>query len=530
MLKQIISSIRAMPAAFKAMLGGGVGGYSSGKTNRLTAGKNGGKRNENAIPRGQIENIRNQSWDLYRDNAHAKKIVRSLESKVVGRGYAPQSQATLPDGTPHTDFRRRVRELWMRIEREIDYSGKPGRGGQSFCDMQKLALRSVILSGETLWRNRNLPEITRKSRGLELPFQIQLIDCRRLDETHGVMSHNEGHSTFYGIEFDSNDQRIAYQIFNRVPNDPLRMDMTSTWVSAREVGHLFVKEDIDQHRGVPWFSSVLMRARDIGEYEYNELKSAAMAACVVLGYRRSSGQTSFGVTNPPDWDLTDGDGNKITNIQPGMFVDLGQTGELQSFNPQRPNAGAAEFLAYQLRSTAAGMPGIKGSTVTGDYRNASFSSERAADNDNWPEIEGLQDWFASSFMQPVYERIVESAVISGFFDSVKGFSFDDYNARKVNYQTANWQGPVQRSINPKDDIKAAIERVKAGVSSPQTEAAILGRDWREILSQFKEFREYAVSLGIEDNIIDQMLGIETQENITSIEDQAMTGALQDATA
>ena len=521
MFRAIYNAIRALPAGLKAMLNSGnSGGYAAGKNNRLTAGKLGSRLNENAIPRSRIDNIRNSSWELYRDNCHARKIVRSLESKVIGRGYIPQSQAKFADGTPHTEFRKRVRELWTRIENEIDFTGKPGRGGQSFCELQKLALRSVILSGEVLWRNRNLAEASRKARGLELPFQVQLVDARRLDETRqNTAPMSDGHAIFAGIELDSNDSRIAYYLWNRTPNDPIRFEFESTRVNANSIGHLFIREDVDQMRGVPWFAPVLLRSRDIGEYEYNELKAAAMAACVVLGYRRSSGQTSFGTANPPDWDLTDADGNKITNIQPGMFVDLGQTGELQSFNPQRPNQGACEFIAHQLRSTAAGMPGTKSSTVTGDYRNSSFSSERSADNDVWPEIEGLQDWFSASFMQPIYEQVIDAAVISGYFDGVTGFSIDDYNARRVNYRTAFWQGPVQRSIKPTEDVDAATMRIKAGISTPQIEAAVMGRDWRDILAQFKEFREYAVSQGIEDNIVDQMLGIETQVNVTETEDE-----------
>src|SRR6185436_17716977 len=101
------------------------------------------------------------------------------------------------------------------------------------------------------------------------------------------------------------------------------------------------------------------------------------------------------------------------------------------------------------------------------------SSERSADNDAWPELEEIQDWFACGFYQPIYEEVITAAVTAGLFDDVKGFSTADFAERKRDYLNTHWQGPVPRSINPKDDADAARQRVRNATSSPQIEAASL---------------------------------------------------------
>ena len=497
---------RATMKQISAFSGGSsVGGHKAGKLNRMTKSHQPGSTSENAQPRADIVRMRALSWDLYRNNPQARKICRSLESKVIGRGMRLQSQATRPDGTAHVEFRTRVRVLWNLVQTKLDYRGQPGQGGQLFSDLCKTALRACVLSGESLYRFRTGVRI-----GSMPTTKMQLIHADRLVDTLLVDPAKIAGSYFFGIELDQEERRIAYHLSKYHPNDPRGSGENNVVrVEADQIGHLYIADDIDQLRGVPWFGPVLLKNQETSDYEYSELKAAAVAACVVLGYRRSSGQNAFGLQQPDDWDLTDQDGNKMTAMQPGMLMDLGRTGEIQGFNPMRPNSNASEFINHMVRSQAAGVPGTKGSTLTGDYRNSSFSSERSADNDVWPEIEGVQDWFASNFCHPIYERVVFSAVLNGWFADL--VNLDDFVARKDDYLAATWHGPVGRSINPTDDAKAARLRVQNGQSSPQIEAALLGRDWQEIVRDVDEYLLFCEENDIPDSVIAQTLGIDQQD-------------------
>lgn len=483
----------------KLLSGRNAGGYEAGKSDRLK-GRTVGSAHENDVPRRQIETLRWRAWNLHRNCPQARKISRTLCAKVVGRGLSPQPQATKKDGSPFVDFRKRARQVWEEFVGECDFRGKPGLGGHDLVTLSKTALRGTILSGGVLFRFHHLDPKEQQKRDLHLPLQIQLLHIDRLD------TEKNGDNQYYGFDLDSAGRVTAYNVLKGGTDD--NSTERSVKVPAAEMRHLFSEEDIDQFIGSPWLGAALLTMDDRRGYEYSELIAAEMASCFVAAYRRSAGQSGgIGLQNDGDRDLTDSDGNPITKLQPGMILDLGQTGELDLKNPSRPNSNAEGFLAHLVRSEAVSMPGVKSSTLTGDYRNSSFSSERSADNDIWPELEELQDWFANEFVGPIYREVISVAVAAGKFEDIKEFAVDDFNARKREYLKVNWQGPVARSINPKDDAIAARSRVQNATSSPQREGAKLGRDWREILQEQSEFIEYCEELGLPEIIWQQALGI-----------------------
>ncbi len=481
------------------------GGYDAGKLNRLTKAWANQNYNENAIPREQVQSLRQRSWDLFRNNCHARKIVRNLTSKVIGRGMTPQSQAVNEDGTANVEFRQRARKIWADITDEIDYFGRPGKGGQHLSELAKSALRGVILGGETLYRV--LPIITGKARklGLTLPLQLQLISADRLD-AHGQTVATSGNEIWFGIELNTDGTRAAYYILDRHPSEPLGAMARPARVPADEIGHVYVADDIGQLRGVPWFAAALMQMRDTGDYQFNELKASAVAACVALGVRRPTGSTQFGLQQPQNSAVTDADGNPLTAVQPGMIIDLGTNGELTAFNPARPTTNAEAWIQHMVRTTATGLPGCKSSTLTGDYRNSSFSSERSADNDTWPEIQEIQDWFSQAFYQPIYEAVIDAAVLNGLFEGI--ITPEQYTAGKKNYVEATWQGPVALSINPNDDAEASAKRIAGMQSSPQNECSKVGLDWQQNLQQVEEYLAFGRKLGLPEELLLKSLGFE----------------------
>lgn len=490
---------RATLEQMAAITNGGAG-YDAGKYNRLTKNWSRQQVNENQIPAGQINQLRAESWNLYRNNPYAKKIVRTLETKVVGRGLNPQSLAKKPDGTPWLEFRDRVSQLWRQMACRLDIRGTPGRGGLEMCDLQKLALRSTILSGDVLCR-----PVAVKSARAPVPIQLQMIAGERLT-SEAEKSMPSGNLFYRGVELNANGQRVAYHIARpTLDQSYTAYRVESDRVEAKEIIHLYVSEDVDQLRGVPWFAPTLLQFRDTGDLQYNTLKASAVAACVVMGYRLATGQSKLGLEGNGNGDLIDQDGNRITKMQPGMMINLGQDGELKGFSPNQPTMNAEAFIKHMLRGVGSALPGVKPSTVTGDYKGATFSSERAADNDCWPEMESVQDWFTSSFCQPIFDELVIAAVVSGYFSDL--ITPEQFSARRDELLEAAWQGPVARSINPKDDIESAALRVKLGVSSPQIESAAMGRDWQQILRDIKDYTDTATELGVEESYISGVLGV-----------------------
>lgn len=492
------------------LLGTRFGGYEAGKGDRLK-GRVIGSPHENDIPRQQISALRYRSWNLYRNCPQARKICRTLGAKVIGSGLSPQPQATTKDGKPFVEFRRRAREVFDEFTKECDFRGKPGSGGHNFESLCKTALRASILSGGALYRFKYLSAKEQRKLNLFVPLQVQLLHIDRLDSTR------HGGNEFYGLKLDDDGRVMGFWVLRggvdrTIPqataDTTLQQAGDSVYVPIEEMRHLSFEEDIDQLLGAPWMGAAMLTMDDRRNYEYSELIAAEAASCIVGKYRRAAGQTGGPGLATETGPLTDADGNAITRLQPMMFLDLGTNGEFNIETSTRPNNAAGEFLSHLIRTEAVGVAGVKASTLTGDYRNSSFSSERSADNDVWPEIQELQDWFSTGFCQPIYEAVISAAVLAGLFDDVPGFTATDFQLRKRNYLNTHWQGPVALSINPKDDAEAARERNKNGTSSPQRECGKIGVDHEEILREQKEHMDKCKELGLPDDIWQQNLGIE----------------------
>ncbi len=515
---------RATMKQIESFVGGTNSGYNAGKINRMTRGRGSVEVKEHALPQEQFQRLIADSWNLYRNNPYARKIVRSITSKVIGKGLTPESQALRPDGTAHTEFRQRCKLLWKRLNNGFDFRGMPGQGGLNMPQIQHLALRSCILSGDSFGRLVPIDAAEMMRRDIPVPVVWQPIDKSRLADEHdlpaGAIADN---GMFYrGLELDVTGRVRAYWINAIRPGEISPAFTSAKRRPATEINHVFIEDDVDQYLGTPWFASALLNMRDTNDLQYNVLKQSAMAACVVLGYRKPTGAGPFGLQASREsvggtadgTDLTDEDGNVITKVQPGMFVNLGKDGELQGFSPNIQNANPESFVSHMLRGTAGGFPGLKASTVTGDYRNSSFSSERSADNDAWPEIEAMQDWFSNSFCQPIWDQVIRSAIMVGFFEGV--ISADEFAEEPWRFTETKWQGPIQQSINPIDDVEAAARRVKYGQSSLQLECAKRNVNWQDVLTDAAELYEVAQAKSLPPEVINNILGIGAEDVVAQV--------------
>ncbi len=482
-----------------------------------------GSHAENAIPKQQFPLLVHSTWDVFRTSPHFRKIVRSLCAKAIGpAGMMPNSQATDTNGKPLAEFRARSKRLWHSCMKSIDYRGKCGQGGENMGGLQRLALETVMLDGDTLYNMRPIDEAEQIARGLPVPLTLHLISPLRLPEDNAGVVLPDGHSFYRGIELDHDGRRYQYWLldYDRASGDVSALTMQARPFPAKEIFHVYGKDDDEQLRGTSWFVPALQPARNGNDFWFNLVRTSAMQACLVMSYQLGEGKTRFGKKGAPGDALNDDDGNPLIRFAPGMCIQTGKEGKVEMHSPNIQMSNYEGLLAGVARDEAAAIPGIKASTVTGDYRNSSFSSERAADNDIWPEIEVIQDWFAANFCQPIYEAIVTAAVAEGYFDGIKGFTRGKFLKDKAAYLDCSWQGPVPRSINPVDDENASKLRKRGGRSSPQRECAKNGVNLAEIIQEVKEARQMVLDAELPEVYFNSMMGFDTTELLTTEETKA----------
>lgn len=452
----------------------------------------------------EVRNARDRAWHLWRNNPYARKIVRALTAHICGCGMIPESMATGRDGKPNDAFRRASKELFRRWSLAPEMVGRPGRGGLTFGQVQAKACREFILGGEVLVRKRWISRAQQQRRGLPVPYLIELIEGERLAEDDyfgrpSLRPRENGSAMFRGIEFDPDTgERLFYHVYRVHPQSPLFTHTTEIVpIPADEIVHVYLPERTGQMRGVTWFTPGLLQLRDVSDYQQDELVAAAVSACVTMVIKTMAGTGGLGGLNTPTGgSSTNSNGDRFTRLAPGIVPRLQPGEDIVPFNPGRPNSTASDFINHLLRGEAGAFPGLKSSTLTGDYRNSSFSSERSADNDTWPETEQIQEWFADNFCQPIWDQLIEVGVQSNWFDK-RQISLGQYRDDPFRFNACLWNGPVAKSINPNDDAQADEKEIAIGVGSIQSKAAARGYNWRQILDDLVEYIEYGESIGLE---------------------------------
>jgi capsid protein len=188
----------------------------------------------------------------------------------------------------------------------------------------------------------------------------------------------------------------------------------------------------------------------------------------------------------------------------------------------RPNTDVTEFVGQLLRNVAGGMPVVKASTLTKNYKESTFSSEKSADNDQSFEVSQIQEWFITTFCQPIWAEFIDTAIMAQCFAGVEIPTPEELTpANRQLLFDSDWRGPGQKSLNPVVDEQATAMAVASGMKSYQSACAERGEDWRKNVRDDVAFIKFARAEGLDEMYIQQRLGAKppvagmTQQDITS---------------
>jgi lambda family phage portal protein len=388
-----------------------------------------------------------------RNNPNVAAAVNALVGNAVGTGIKPRSKH------PDPAVREALHRLWDRWERVADASGRPG----GFYHLQALATRAMIESGESFARLR-----TRSPEdGLPVPFQVELISRDQVPATQWS-DLRPGNAIRAGIEFNALGQRTAFWVLPFSPNDPSVPLLAPTWqperVPAEDTIHLFRDLVENQLRGLTWLAPVLLRLRELDQYEDAALVRAKVAA-MLAGFILNKDSDN------PAWQP--GAGAETPILEPGALVPL-NPGETVEFTTPPNDANYEQFTKNHLRAIAAGI-GCTYFQASGDLKEANYSSLRGGLVEFRRQIEQLQHLvIIPQFCDPVWRRFVTLAVLSGQIEA------PDFDHDPDAYLGAEWLPPAFEWVDPKKDIEAEITAINTGLKSRAQSVAETGADVEEV--------------------------------------------------
>lgn len=427
--------------------------------------------------------LRNRSRQLCRDNEYAKNAKRTVMLNVVGQGINMQAQIKKRRGEAFDDKTNdAIETAWKRWcgANRCHTAGK-----LSWVRLQQLIIQGVFESGEILVR------IVRQKFGdSTVPFALELIESDQIVDSWNGRIGESGNEIRMGVEIDQWQRPVAYWLYPRHPGDNLAAATLASAnyvrVPAEEIRHIALFERPYQTRGVPWMHATLVKLRHMGGYEEAEIV-AARASAAIMGFRQRP-EVDIPGDGADDADAVV-DGERVTDMSPGVIMDLAPGETFTGFNPSRPNAALEPFMRFMLRSVAAGV-GVSYESLSRDYSQSNYSSSRLAlldDRDLWRT---LQQWLIESLCQPVFEAWLEMAVLSG------AVNLPAYETTPEIYQAIRWAPRGWKWVDPMKEGGAAKSDVRSGFTTLTDVLAEQGEDIEEFFKRRQQEIKLAKQYGV----------------------------------
>ena len=462
--------------------------YAGAIVSRLTSDWLSTRTSADAEIRNSLSKLRDRSREMVRNNPYAKQAKRTTQVNVVGSGIKLQSQVQQVRGRkPSEAINRLIEEKWHLWTR-AQYCDVAGR--HSFHMMEWLATGALPESGEALFRI-----IRRPFGGSRVPLALEMIESDVLDEEYQGPTLAKLNEWRMGVEINEWGRPVRYAFLTRHPGDywfqnaPQKGDK-HVFLPAADVIHLFLPERPQQHRGVPWFHSVMADAHQLQGYE---------EAAVI---RARAGASVMGFVTSPEGELEGDDveaDRRISEFEPGMWKYLEPGQNVSVPNISSPDQQYEMFVKNKVRRFASGF-GCSYETLSRDFSETNYSSSRLSlleDREHWKVI---QSYLIENFHNRVFREWLDLAVLAG------ELPFDDYDARPERYDTPRWMARGWDWVDPLKEAKAYRQMEQAGYMTKAQIVAKLGGDFFDNLTEFSREQQAAEELNVEldRDIIDEL--------------------------
>jgi len=393
--------------------------------------------------RGNLSHLRNRSRDLVRNNPVAAGALDSLVDEIVGEGIVGTIKH--PDKKTQDRLNKQWRS-WAE-SKQADFNGL-----QTFYGLQRLVVRSALEGGETIVKS-----LTKKS-GFPLELQVLEGDHLSLFESK---ENSDGSRVYQGIEYNKKGKRIAYHLLDEHPGaSTIFTNNKQTRYSVDDIAHIFRVDRNGQSRGIPFLSPVLVRIKDLDDYNDAQVvrqKIAASWAAFITDYEAG------------DLDDTD-EIELIEKIEPGMIEILPPGKDIKFGNPPSVE-GYGEFNSVHLHHIAKAL-GISYELLTGDFSKTNYSSGRMGHLKTQKTIRT----YRKHVLKPMFLDFVKA----------KFFQILFLQGENIKEATMQWTAPRTEMIDPTKEIPAARDSVRAGLSTLSSEIRKGGLDPDEVMKEWKE--------------------------------------------
>lgn len=421
-----------------------------------------------------LDTLRRRSRHLFQNNTFSRAMISSFNTNVVGSGIKARPSIGLVDVLGLTQEEadswskktQSLFEIWAK-SKKCDAEKR-----NDFVQIQDLAFKTTMICGDTF-------VLPCYSKNLS-PFGLNLkvLEGDRCKNPFGIMDSD---ALAQGVEVDKNGAPVAYH-FTQKPVwsiddytdyvDSVRVPAFDALGNANVI-HIYTSDRSDQRRGIPMLAPVILQLKQQERYQDAELMAAVISACFTAVLENNVPEESedvygnaedgayavkdFGCSSQPDLEM-----------KPGAVWNLAQGQKVSSLNPQRPNVNYQPFVE-SIFSEAAAACGVSFEVVLRKF-NSSYNAVRAAILESRKTYDRLRHNFISDFCQPVYEKWLEQAILTGVIEA-PGF-FDNPIKRAI-WSSCNWIADAAFLLDPLKETQAIKMQIDEQLISRDTACAMV---------------------------------------------------------
>lgn len=408
--------------------------------------------------RGSLITLRNRSRDLSRNDPYAKEGIEVLVDEIVGAGIIGTIRH------PNKETQKKLNDIFQEWanSKQPDFDGR-----HTLYGLQRLVMREAIEGGDVLARSRI------KRSGFPLEFQILEGDHLPIEDTFTVNGSNN--EVIHGIEFNEEGKRVAYHVLKNHPgNFQLRTARETVRIETKDMAHIYKVDRAGQTRGVPEMAAIMLRLRQLNDYEDAQLERQRIAACFAIFIHDIEG-AEFSSD-----DEDDEEAKLISKVEPGLIEVLPEGKDVKAFNPPTTE-GYKEFVGVNLHAVATGL-GISYEALTKDFSDTNFSSARMG----WLRMQKTTMKWRRHVLKPLFLDFVAQKFLQIAF----------LRGENVAEAKVIWTPPKATLVDPTKEIPAQIRAIRAGLSSIPDAIRQMGNDPEEHLNEISEWNDKIDELGL----------------------------------
>jgi len=422
--------------------------------------------------------IRSRSRDLARNNPIMKHFLQMLGQNVVGQnGFKLQVLAKddkgMLDSIKNEAVGRAYKE-WTKKE-NCDLYEK-----QSLTQICDTLIKTIAKDGECIVRLIK----EKGSKKNPFGFKLQLLDPDRLDLTLTNIDLENGNTVIMGVEMTQFGVPVAYYLRRYSAKDSSHLSGIITTeherVSTDDLLHLFLQENVEQTRGIPWAHAVMIYMHDLDEFNQACLTAAKVGAASTVFLERESGERTESIADYEE------DGEYISELGFGQIRSVPAGFSMKSFSPDYPSDAYQIYTKRLLQAIAGGL-GLSQVFLGNDTEDLNYSTARTIileERNYWGKI---QQFMIEHFMDRIYNEWLKQALLNK-----KIITKTEQVLSPVDIKSLKEHEFIGRKWAAVDEQKQENANLLAYQNMQKSRSQIAnenGQDYRSILEQYKQDRE-----------------------------------------